>query len=434
MSRRSPLKGIVRLLALIVGAVGAALAIAMGVQWSQEWPLRKARTALAAGDATRAVALTDYFLDGHPGHGEAAALKARALMARGEARVALGDTRAAVEDARVAIGIYDRVGAATPEDMHAWARAYLVQESWSRGVQFLKQYLRMRPDDADALYELAMSEARIGLFDDALAVADRYRACPGQEARGTLLQAILHHDVKDDDAALAAFSRLMELAPTAEGLQLPPEEVFALYGSLLLAEGNASAAAEWLAKSQALRPSGATLYDLGRAKLQTGDPAAAVAAWKQALEVDPRGVSPREALAEEELTAGRIDEAAAWLEPLRAVAAERTETAYLFQRLAAARRDTADFERWKRLADRLRAQGRRIQALDTLMVSTPASPWAIALRAHRFAAAGNWAEADDLMLAVTGSVADEPFIRDLRAAIRARGTLPSLEGVPIEAH
>lgn len=434
MSRRSPLQGIVRLLALIVVSVGAALAIAMGVQWSQEWPLRKARTALAAGDANRAVALTDYFLDGHPGHGEAAALKARALMARGEARVALGDSRAAVEDARVAIGIYDRVGAATPDDMHAWARAYLVQESWSRGVQFLKQYLRMRPDDADALYELAMSEARIGLFDDALAVAERYRACPGQEARGTLLQAILHHDVQDDDAALAAFARLMELAPTAEGLQLPPAEVWFLYGSLLLAEGDAPAAIGWLEKSQAIRPSAATLFDLGRAKNQTGEAAAAVAAWKQAVELDPRGVSPREALAEEALTAGRIDEAAEWLAPLEAVAAERTETAYLFQRLAAARRDSEGFERWKALADRLRTHGRRIQTLENLMATTPGSPWAIALRAHRFAAAGNWAEAEDLMLAVTGTYDDEPFMRDLRTAIRARGKLPSLEAVPIEAH
>lgn len=433
MSRRSPLQGIVRLLALVAVSVGAALAIAMGVQWSQEWPLRKARTALAAGEASRAVALTDYFLDGHPGHGEAAALKARALMARGEARVALGDTRSAVDDARVAIGIYDRVGAATPDDMHAWARAYLVQESWSRGVQFLKQYLRMRPDDADALYELAMSEARIGLFDDALAVAKRYTDAPGQEARGTLLQAILFHDVQDDDAALAAFARLIELAPDADGLQLPPAEVFALYGSLLLAKGDAPAAAEWLAKSQAIRPSGATLYDLGRARLQTGDQPAAVAAWTQALELDPRGVSPREALAEEDLSAGRIDEAAARLEPLRAVAAERTETAYLFQRLAAARRDTAEFERWKALADRLRAHGRRIQTLENLMVTTPASPWAIALRAHRFASAGNWAEAEDLMRAVTGTD-DEPFMRDLQTAIRARGKLPSLEAVPIEAH
>lgn len=434
MSRPSSWYRFGRLVALVVVSVAGALAVALGAEWWQEWPLRKARTALAAGDAARAVALTDYFLDAHPDHGEASALKARSLMARGEARVGQGDTRGAVEDARVAAGLYDRVGAATPDDMHAWARAYLVQESWSRGVQFLKQYLRLRPDDPDALYELAMSEARIGLFEDALAAAGRYTACPGQEARGTLLQAILHHDIQDDDAALAAFSRVTEMAPTAEGLQLPPAEVWFLYGSLLLAEGDAPAAIGWLEKSQAIRPSAATLYELGRAKNQTGEAAAAVAAWKQAVELDPRGVSPREALAEESLTAGRIDEAAEWLAPLEAVAAERTETAYLFQRLAAARRDTEAFERWKALADRLRSHGRRIQSLENLMVSTPASPWAIALRAHRFASAGNWAEAQDLLLAVTGTYDDEPFIRDLRAAIRSRGKLPSLEGVPIEAH
>ena len=66
MSRPSSWYRFGRLVALVVVSVAGALAVALGAEWWLEWPLRKARTALAAGDAARAVALTDYFLDAHP--------------------------------------------------------------------------------------------------------------------------------------------------------------------------------------------------------------------------------------------------------------------------------------------------------------------------------------------------------------------------------
>lgn len=409
-----------RRVAVGAGLLVVALAITFAVQWWREWPLRAGDAALASGDPARALALANFFLEGRPDDVGATALKARSLVALGEARAASD--------------LYERMGVASADDIHAWARACLLQESWSRAVQLLKQYLQQHPDDPDALHELAVSLARLGLFDEALAAARRLAAQPGDEVNGELLAGIIFHDMKDHAAARDAFGRVLEQVPQAQGLQIPADEVFQTYGSLLLNQGDAAAAVPWLEKSVAVRATGATLYGLGRARAQLGDDAGAVAAWKRAVEIDPRGVSPREALAEAALVAGRVDEAAEWLSPLEAVAAGRVETAYLFQRLAGARNDSAAFERWKSVADETRRRQQRVNALENLMAASPGSPWAIALRAHRFASAGNWREADDLVGAVGTTYDDEPFIQELREAIRTRGALPSLDKVPLETH
>jgi len=290
----------------------------------------------------------------------------------------------------------------------------------------------MRPDDADGLYELATSQARLGLFTDALDAARRYGARPGEEAQGALLEAILHHDRKDRESAEAAFARVLDLVPDAAGLQLPPAEVFLQYGTILLDRGDAAAALPWLEKSLAARPGGAVLYRLGRARSQLGDEAGALAAWREAVQIDPRDVSSREALAEAALAAGNTDEAAEWLAPLDAVATERPETAFLLQRLATARKDTAAFDRWKPIADELRRRQQRVRSLEQLIAGAPSSPWAFALLAHRFATGGNWREAEDLLEGVPGSFDDEPFVQQLREAISTHGPLPSLDGVPVE--
>jgi tetratricopeptide (TPR) repeat protein len=381
----------VRLLGAVAAAVGLAAAIAFGMQWWGEWPLRSAERELAGGNARRAVALAEYYLERHTDDGVALALKARGLVDLGEARTAAE--------------IYEQIGAASAADIHAWAKAYLLQESWSRGVQLLKQYVRMRPDDADGLYELATSQARLGLFTDALDAARRYAAQPGEESQGVLLAAILHHDMKDREAAEAAFARVLELVPDATGLQLPPAEVFLQYGTILLDRGAAAAALPWLEKSRGARPGGEVLYCLGRARSQ---------------------------LAEGALAVGNTAEAAEWLGPLEAVATERPETAFLLQRLAAARKDTAAFDRWKPIADELRRRQQRVRALEQLIAGAPSSPWAVALRSHRFAAGGNWREAEDLLEGVPSSFDDEPFVAELREAVRTHGALPSLDGVPVE--
>ena len=79
--------------------------VALAIHW-QERTLRNAQRELREGDPWRTLALVSYFLDAHPEHGGALALKARALCLTGQ-------TKAAIK-------LYEKVGAATAEDVHAW--------------------------------------------------------------------------------------------------------------------------------------------------------------------------------------------------------------------------------------------------------------------------------------------------------------------------
>ena len=80
-SKKSRMWRILRFAAL---AGIAAVAIVAAATWWQEGSLRDARRALEQNDPKTALALVNYFLDSHPGHQQALAVKARALTDLGE--------------------------------------------------------------------------------------------------------------------------------------------------------------------------------------------------------------------------------------------------------------------------------------------------------------------------------------------------------------
>ncbi len=414
---QSPRSKTTKLLLAALLAVGAALVIVWGIERWQSWPLRQGEASLAAGDPERAEAFAGFYLDSHPDDPRGMSLRARSLVA----------LRRGAE----AVAIYEEIGAASAEDVHAWAAGYLMTESWSRASRLLDQFLRMQPSDADATYELATCTARLGRLKDAIALAARYTDLSGMQAQGNLLQAIFYQDLGDSASAAAAYQRALAASPDAVDLQLPPHEVFLQYGNTLLDQGDAEAARTQFQRSLAITPTGEASFRLGRASAQTGDQEAAVNAWKDAVAIQPASVSPREALAEVALADGDAEAAREWLAPLEEVAAERPETAYLFQRLAASSDDQAGFARWKAIADAARGRQQRSRLIEQFVVAAPTNPWAVAVRAHQFAAAGNWQQANDLLEGLPSSFDGEPFVQDLRSAVEKRGPLPSLDAVPV---
>ncbi len=398
-------------------AIATALGIVWGIERWQSWPLRQGETALAAGDPARAEAFAGFYLEGHPADPRGLSLQARALVALGRGQEA--------------VAIYEEIGAASADDVHAWAAAYLLTESWSRASHLLEQFLRMQPENADATYELATCTARLGQLKQAIEIAERYTEISGMTAQGSLLQAIFHQDLGDSASAAAAYERVLELSPDAADLQLPPHDILLQYGNTLLDQGDAAAAMAQFQRSIAVAPTGEAFFRLGRAAAQLGDQEAACEAWEQAVAIQPTSVSPREALAEAALGNGDIPAAQEWLAPLTNVAGERAETAYLFQRIAASQDDQEAFARWKAIADTARERQQRERLIEQFVIAAPTNPWAMAVRAHRFAAAGNWQQAGDLLEGLPSSFDEEPFVQDLQAAVEAQGPLPSLDAVPV---
>jgi tetratricopeptide (TPR) repeat protein len=413
----APRSKITKLLLISVLTVGVAGAIVWGIERWQSWPLRQGEAALAAGNPGKAEAFAGFYLDGAPDDPRGLSLRARALVALGR-----GDE---------AVAIFEEIGAASDDDVHAWAAAYLLTESWSRASQLLNQFLRMQPGNTDATYELATCTARLGQLKEAIQLAIRYTDLSGRHAEGNLLQAIFYQDLGDSASAAAAYQRALEANPDAVDLQLPPHDIFLQYGNTLLDQGNATAAISQFQRSIAILPTGEAYFRLGRAAAQTGDSAAAVAAWQEAVALQPASVSPREALAEAALAEGDTAAAAEWLAPLEEVATERSETAYLMQRLAASNEDQETFTRWKAVADAARERQQRDRLIAQFLIAAPSNPWAVAVRAHQFAAAGNWKQANDLLEGLPSSLDGEPFVQELRGAIEKRGPLPSLDAVPV---
>ncbi len=400
--------------ALVVAGIVVALVLA----W-QERMLRAARRELEQGDPRRALALVSYFLDTHPDHGEARALKARALSQTGRAAEA--------------VALYEQVGAATVDDVHAWARAYLHMESWSRALPLLAQVLRMEPDNADALHEITGCRIRLGLLQEAAESAQQLSEMPGQEARGLVLLAASQSDLGRAGDAAQTYQRVIELVPDGQGLQIPPEELFTQYGIVLLSQGQADAAVAMFEKSLAARPTPETYYYLGNAHAQAANTEAAERAWKKSLELDPAGVPVHEALADSAIQRGDLKAASEWLAPLERIAQSRYKTAYLFQRLAMKRNDEAEVQRWRKKADELRQGEQHRQRVVEIMRLLPHSFWANVARAHQFASQGNWQQASDMIEELARDAPQDVFVQDLAAAIRKRGPLPPLERLPIKS-
>ena len=403
-------------------AVGVAIAAALGGvvawQWWQEGPLRDAEAALARGQAPRALALAEYYLDLHPGSERAEADRARALSDLGRADEA--------------IEIYKRIGAATIDELRAWARAHMVRSEWSRAAPLLEQSVRLRPADADALYELTTCRTRLGLLTEALESAERFTALPGQGARGNILLGAIQADRSNPDEAILAYQRAEALAPDGLGLQLPPEEFFEQFGTLLLNQGRDAEAIPLFERSLAARPTASTHSLLGKALARTGDIEGARRSWNAAIELDPAGVTPREELANLALVAGDVTAAREWLTPFERLAEQRFESAYLFQRLAALDKDDTAFARWKAKADELRDRQQLIASLEQMMASSPGSYWAQVVRAHKFATLGNRAQAADLINGIKRTDDENPFVTELREAVLGDGPLPALERVPLK--
>ncbi len=264
--------------------------------------LREAQRELQNGDPERALGLVNYFLDTHPEHGRALALKARALTATGRANEA--------------VELYEKVGAASAEDVHAWARAYLIRQSWSRALPLLTQALRMEPDDAEALYEITSCRLRLGLLLEALESARRLSEMPNQRARGLVLIAAIQNDVGNPEESIKAYQQTIEVCPDGKGLQIPPEELFLQYGTVLVKHGRGKDAIDWLKRSLVARPTPDACFYLGNAFSQAGNLAGAEEAWLKAVELDPAGFSARESLANASLQKRDYEAALKWLAPL----------------------------------------------------------------------------------------------------------------------
>ncbi len=407
--------------AAVIGlAVIAAVSLTSAATWYRERPLAAADVAIDAGEIETAIPLVSEFLERYPDHSRALALKARLLV----------HTRQPVE----AIRIFDRIGAASAKDLHALARAYLLQQHWSMAMPLLEQTTRLDPQNADALYELTSCRVRLGFLQEALSSAQEFARLPGHAARGHVFMGSIHGDLKNRDQAAAAYAKVLETDPRAGTLQVTASEFFDEYGRTLLALGQGEQALTMFLRSRETQASADNWTLTGRAYASLGQTDQAVEAWKNALNINPQHEEARENLAGVELQANRPQQALEWIAELESKPTLASSTAYLFQRAYTLLKDEPQMAAWTQRTEELRKSEQVHHAIESILIEAPQTFWARVIRAYRFAQQGNWTQAQSIMGPLAKEAPNEPFVRDLAQALQQHGNLPSLDRLPIQRH
>lgn len=385
--------------------------------WWQEREIREADQLLSKGEIEAAAKKVDHFLKEHPQHGGAMALKARVLVAAGYPGSA--------------ISIFERFGASSPRDLHAWAQAHLALEHFSIALPLLEVVDKSGVDRADVLYELAACRAKLGDFDGALEAADRFAALPGLEGRGELLRGTINQQRGNLRLAAEAWGKVLKLSPDANDLQLPPEEFFLEYGRVLLAKGESTLAIDLLKRSVEFKTDPAAYVALGEAQFQAGHSQEAEDAFEKAMAEAPNSAVARKGLATLALADRDAQKAIDLLAPLERSPALTSEMAFMMQRAFVIQGDEATAGRWRDKADELRRLESARAAADQILRDTPNSSWATVIRAYRFALDGNWDQAESLLKPLGTESLKQSFIQSLSEAVRTHGELPPLQDLPL---
>ncbi|MBC8113124.1 MAG: tetratricopeptide repeat protein [Candidatus Saccharimonas sp.] len=403
--------------ALLTVVVVSSSVVGLVVWYEQDRPLHEIEAALKGHRIPLALQLVSGYLREHPEDARAQAIKARILVEAGQLAEALR--------------LFHRMGASDAADLHAWAKAHLLRQEWSDALPVLERLLQFSPNDPDALHEITACRSFLGKYRQAFESAERLAAQPGHEARAWLQIGTLHENLGNKRSAVEAWARVLDHDPQAENLQVSAAEFFGEYGQVLLEDGHPETACEVLRRSLTLKEDAEIRSSLGQALRQIGDENGAIAAWKQVLESTPTLREPRESLADVALRSGNFEEARNWLEPALAGLNVSSSSTYLMQRICLATGDREAAQTWQTRTEELRRREKLRSAINHVLVESPESFWARAIRAYQFAEAGNWHQAEVFTSALLAESARQPFLLELAACVRTRGPLPSLKLLPI---
>lgn len=389
----------------------------LGVPWWNERPLREAERLLAADDAKACLKVVDAFLKTDPKNSRAIALKARACLSLG--------------DANGAIRLIDQVGAATPEEMHAYAKACLILERWTTALGILEHLVSLAPNDPDLLHELSACAAKLGRYERAVETATSFSMTPGNQSRGYALIGMLERDRGNNQKCCDAWKKVLESQPEAAQLQIDPHEFFLEYGKALLLTGNSREAEKMLERSVAKSETADGLAYLGKAKMQLGKPTEAESNWNSAVQKDSESRIAREGLAELAMQQGQFSKALEWLKPLQTQPDLKSSTAFLLQRTYTLLKDSENAAKWKQEVARIRKQEELRVNMEQVIVNSPDSLWAQVFQSYMLAEQGNFSQASMVLAPFVKDDAPE-FLQLLWKSLQDGSPLPPLEKVPME--
>ncbi|MFM9114631.1 MAG: tetratricopeptide repeat protein, partial [Planctomycetota bacterium] len=311
--------------------------------------------------------------------------------------------------------------------------AYQRQSIWSRAAAMFEQVVAAEPTNQPALEDLAACQLQLGSYHDALTTAQRLSAIPSAAARGHAWQAFLYQRMEQRAEAIVEFEQAVAADPTAANLPTPPQDFFLQQAQVLLAEQRIEEAQRALERSLAAQPNADAYVLFAKIYLQLEQAESAREFFQKAIQLQSLEPTAREELAAQALRDSKHNEAQSWLQPLAVNGLIRARTAELMADTAQLKGDGTTAERWRQRAATLSRQEKLTTAIDRLLVRTPNSPNAKIARAHRFAAVGNWREAQaqlaPLVQQPPEDAAGREIVKQLVNAVQAQAPLPPLDAL-----
>ena len=431
LSAKSPAGGTSSRLRNLILVVTVGVGVVLGlyaVSWYQERRLRQADVALREGRPQYAEILLTKFLSENPNHFRAMALQARTLVELNKPRDALK--------------LFEVVGAASPEEEHALAKALAIVGRRSDAIAHLQLVLAEQPDNADAWHELTAILIQLGRLRDALETAEKYVALPGQEAQGRLFLGAIYTDLHNYELAVEQFAKLIEQDPDGGSLNVRAWEFFKMYGEVLLESHQVEKSIVFLRKAlDSRRADGQSVsaqfwFLIGKAEDAAERPEKAKQAWNEALRVDQQHLQTCEQLAKLAIADRDFQKALEFLQPVEKHPELASSTAFLLQRTYSLLKDAEGAEQWKVRAATLRKSEGRATVIAKYLTDNPNSFWGQAMKAHHFAQQGERYEAEKIvrMLIKQDEYKKEPFVAALWSSLTDPSKpLPSTDLIPIDA-
>jgi tetratricopeptide (TPR) repeat protein len=333
--------------------IGLYLAITGGMIGAASWfltrfdPVGRASTAFDRRQYLFALQAAQAHLEWYPNDRRASLLAARCLMRLGRYTQAEAS--------------YRKAAPLDLADAHARAYNLVNLNEPKRAVLAYDELLKRWPDDVLALKRVAAVRMGTVQWRDALDLAGRLIAIPGEEVAGQTMAGIAHHELKHYDQAVTSWLRVLEIDNDLKQMPLPRVLFWNNLSIDLIAGGRAEEARRYLTRALADCQDAGLMELLGLTYSQQGAIDDAERCWRQAESWDPNNADVCLDLGRLALSRNRWSEA---VDLLQRAADRSTDAIGPFYNLSQAYRmlgNVVEAERYRRLAD-LRRRSRPVAA------------------------------------------------------------------------
>jgi tetratricopeptide (TPR) repeat protein len=335
---------------------------------------------------------------------------AEALRIAGRCYGSMGQFTAAEE-------CFSKAGELDALDLRLRADMLVQLERPTQAADVMRELMVKEGKDPAVMQRLAIMEFRRGAHEEAFGLLRELRETPERAPAAWYVEASFHSALRHNEAAVACLEKAIELNPEADRCGLPAETAFWYLGTALQDVGRMQDAREAYRRSLKLDESADVYFSLGEAEEGCGEAGAAEAAWRRALDINPKHADSMFALAKLALKQNRPEEAIEWLQLAQRNGKKGSSLETALSRAHARLGRVELAKEHARRAEALHAEAEAKALEDRLITNFPKNLHTRLLMTRRAIDGGNIAEATALVDEALREHPENEMLRELRRAL-----------------